>query len=96
MIHRWYQFDCGDYQIGSSSKSSYTCKNGAIADTGTTLMLHDSAVVDAYWKANGGTNSRTYGKDFTLNPVFLLIRLLSNHVILSNLNRRLHFSLQLR
>ena len=52
-------FTADGYSIGSNS---VTTSLSGIADTGTTLMLVDDAVVTAYWKqVKGSKNDSTQG-----------------------------------
>ena len=47
--HGFWQFDSNTYSIGGTSSQCTTC-SPAIADTGTSLILLDEDVVEAYYK----------------------------------------------
>ena len=57
----YWQFDSKTYSIGGNTQSCTTC-SPAIADTGTSLILVDQDVADAYWKqVNGAQYSSADG-----------------------------------
>lgn len=60
----WWQIESPTFMVGNETHACQTC-NGAIADTGTSLLYLDQEVVDAYYE---GIDTIPYGNNILAYP----------------------------